>query len=451
MADPKDKLAPFFSASETDQSAVLVTVSIVSSAVSALAIAAKLFWRRNIYSLKHYDHALLVSAVLLFVHTGLQVHAASLGVGKHRADVGEDILVPLRKTEYASALLWILVGGLTKLSMCLFIASINTYNDIFTANRILMGTVGLLSLATFLATSFRCSLPSPWLAESASACPAAVPIYQFTLVSSMVTDALICALAIPMICKVQTAVKTKVFVIFLFSFRLVCVATTVPALIETAQLYNAPSDLDYTWLSLQPSVWLAATANCFVITACIPSLKGLFDSWLGNTLGLDIDAPYQLERMQGKNTFEAKPYETGYGGSGGSGGSKSGVIVSSSKSRETLAGAGTPVSTPAAAAERRSGTFAGLRLGPAAPNQAACYSDNDVHRNRSISGNGKRSRRRDPNQISDDDEDNDAHDSESVTRLTGGIVIQEEVEVRFHGNSHERSRSDLGRSWSPTV
>lgn len=113
------------------------------------------------------------------------------------------------------------MGGLTKLSMCLFIASINTYNDIFTANRILMGTVGVLSLATFLANSFRCSLPSPWLAQSASACPAAAPIYHFTLVSSMVTDALICALAIPMICKVQTAVKTKVFVIFLFSFRLV--------------------------------------------------------------------------------------------------------------------------------------------------------------------------------------------------------------------------------------
>lgn len=235
-------------------------------------------------------------------------------------------------------------------------------------------------------------------------------------------------------------------------------ATTVPALLETAQLYNTPSDLDYTWLSLYPSVWLAATANCFVITACIPSLKGLFDSWLGNTLGLDIDAPYQLERMQGKNTFEAKPYETSYGGgSRGSGQSKSGVVVSSSKSRETIAGAGAPGSANAAGAgaaaggERRSGTFAGLRLGPAAQNQAACYADKDVHRTRSISGSGKRSRHRDPNQISDDDEDNDAHDSESVTRLTRGIVIQEEVEVRFHGNGHERSRSDLRRSWSPTV
>lgn len=153
--------------------------------------------------------------------------------------------------------------------------------------------------------------------------------------------------------------------------------------------------------------------------------------------------------MQGKNTFEAKPYETGYGGSGGSGASKSGPVVSS-KSRETVAG-GTPAPATPAAGERRSGTFAGLRLGPAAPNQAACYSDKDIHRNRSISGSNKRSRRRDPNQISDDDEDNDAHDSESVTRLTGGIVIQEEVEVRFHGNSHERSRSDLRRSWSPTV
>lgn len=97
--------------------------------------------------------------------------------------------------------------------MCLFIKSINSYNNVFTANMALLGLICAFGLSTFLANCFPCRPPTPWLAVSAGSCPAASPIYQFTIVSSMVTDTLIVILAIVMICKVQTAVKTKVFVI----------------------------------------------------------------------------------------------------------------------------------------------------------------------------------------------------------------------------------------------
>ncbi|KAH7040594.1 uncharacterized protein B0I36DRAFT_234415 [Microdochium trichocladiopsis] len=441
MADSQDQLAPFFSASSNDQSAVLVTVSIVAAAVSALAIAAKLFWRRNIYSLKAYDHALLIGATFLFAYTGLVVYSADLGVGKHREDVGDEHLVLIRKVQYAATLLWIVIGTCTKVSMCLFIESINTYNNIFKANRILIGAVGVLGLSTFLANCFRCSLPSPWLAESTESCPAATSIYQLTIGASIATDVLICVLAVPMICKVQIATKTKVFVIFLFSIRIACVVTALPAILDTTHLYNR-QDIDYTWLSLSPAVWLAATANCFVITNCVPSLKGLFDSWLGNTLGIDIDAPYQLERMDGKNTFAAKAYETGCGGSGASGSGGGSGAHASSRPKDNSSAVG-----------RRSGTFVGLRLGPAAQNEAACFSDNTGHhRTRSVSAEKGTSRRRDADRISDSDEENDAHESESVKRLTRGIVIQEEVEVRFDRPGKGRDpECDDRRSWSAST
>lgn len=122
--------------------------------------------------------------------------------------------------QYVITLLGIVIGACTKMSMCLFIKSINTYTNVFRANWVLMGVVGVLFLGTFLANCFTCSLPSPWLADSAAACPAASSIYFFTLVSSMTTDTLIWVLAIVMICKVQTIIKTKVFVISLFSFRM---------------------------------------------------------------------------------------------------------------------------------------------------------------------------------------------------------------------------------------
>lgn len=472
MAAPPDKLAPFFSASSTDQSAVLVTVAIVAGAVSALAIAAKLFWRRNIFSLKSYDHALLAGATLLFVYTGLVVFSANLGVGKHREAVGEANLEAIRKTQYAIDLLGILIGTCTKVSMCLFIKSINSYNNVFTANMVLLGLICALALSSFLANCFRCKLPTPWLADSAASCPAASSIYQYTIVSSMITDTLIVTLAIAMICKVQTAVKTKVFVISLFSFRMVCVATMIPALLDTTHLYHGQGNSDYTWLSLSPSVWLAATVNCSVITACVPSLKGLFDSWLGNTIGLEIDAPYQLERMNGKNVFEATAYESGHGGgSGGSGGLNSKNSSNSDggvSSRNQRPGALTRKSSklgrsPSPSPDRRASHYSALKLGPAVPNQATCFSDgNSGPRGRSVAAGGSGSRRHypDPNRISDDDDDeDDAHESESVKRLTRGIVIQDEVEVRFENEKHGQSQhsreesnaSDSRRAWSAST
>lgn len=95
-----NQLQPFFSASARDQSAVLVTVAIVAAAVSVLAIAAKLFWRRNIFSLKIYDYTLLGGASLLFVYTGLTVYSANLGLGKHREDIDEGNLNRIRKVSF---------------------------------------------------------------------------------------------------------------------------------------------------------------------------------------------------------------------------------------------------------------------------------------------------------------------------------------------------------------
>ncbi|ORY55241.1 uncharacterized protein BCR38DRAFT_414968 [Pseudomassariella vexata] len=86
-----------------------------------------------------------------------------------------------------------------------------------------------------------------------------------------------------------------------------CPITSIPALLETSCLYNHTSD--FTWLALQPTTWLEVSYNLSVITACIPSLKGAFDIWLGNTMRLDIDAPYQLNRVAGKIGLEAAAYE----------------------------------------------------------------------------------------------------------------------------------------------
>lgn len=124
------------------------------------------------------------------------------------------------QTQFVISILWVIVMFCTKLSTCWFIDAINTYAQIRRANRFLVGIISAFSLVGITATGFRCSLPTPWIAASAAACPAAVPIHTFVLISCIITDVLICVIAIVMVIRVQTTSKVKALIICLFSNRL---------------------------------------------------------------------------------------------------------------------------------------------------------------------------------------------------------------------------------------
>lgn len=86
-----------------------------------------------------------------------------------------------------------------------------------------------------------------------------------------------------------------------------CPITTLPIIRRPIYLYTGSGN-DFTWLSLGPTVWLVVASHISIITTVIPSLKGVFDSWLGNTFGINIDSPYQLERIDGKDGFEVSAF-----------------------------------------------------------------------------------------------------------------------------------------------
>ncbi|KAJ1337885.1 hypothetical protein MN608_00741 [Microdochium nivale] len=436
MSGASHQLEPFFGITSDDQSAVLVTVSLAAATISMFCMAAKLFWRRNMYSLKIYDYALLPAMILILPYTALSVFSASLGVGKHRQETDDSHQDTLRKVQYAINLLGILIAMGSKISTCLLIETINSYTMVHYANRIVLGIIAIISLTTFLGSALRCGLPQPWLALSEMTCPAAAPIYQFVLISNMVTDILICSLAIAMICRVQTKKRTRILVIALFCFRSVCPATTFPALFDTAHLYNR-QDIDHTWLSLKPATWLAISTNCSVITACVPSLKGLFDTWLGNTLGIDIDAPYQLKRLSGKHQFGVTLYEQNAGCEGKSsdgrigGGSNSASLAA----RKPLFSSAASITDGDESDNIASTIFATLKLSSSTTNQASCCSNGCTESLKKSTGQSKTRR-------CDDESSDCGQESDSVKRLTWGVAICEDVEVHFGESRRRRSSSD---------
>lgn len=64
----------------------------------------------------------------------------------------------------------------------------------------------------------------------------------------------------------------------------------IPALIY---LWKNDESSDSTWNAVVPSIWFQISLNLSLITACVPSLKPVFDSLFGYTAGAVVQAPDQ--------------------------------------------------------------------------------------------------------------------------------------------------------------
>lgn len=152
-----------------------------------------------------------------------------------------------------------------------------------------------------------------------------------------------------------------------------CPVTTIPALLYQDYLYQSS---DFTWLAIEPTIWLQVSYNLSVITACIPSMKNIFDNLSGN-FSASIDVPYHLSTITGKSGCRATARD----------GSSQWTMGSH-----------------------------GLKLSPAHPSLTSCYTSDG-------SKSGTRTK------------DHDGQ-GESVRNLTDGIVmITEEVDIQFENRS----------------
>ncbi|KAH7026621.1 uncharacterized protein B0I36DRAFT_386851 [Microdochium trichocladiopsis] len=440
---PRSTTSPFFGLNESDHSGVLATVVVVSQVITLLTLSFRLLWSRHLQTLRNYDHALWAAFVLLLVQSGLTIFVAKLGLGKHTSTIEHGVLDQIRKVQYAIWLVSILVVLATKTCICLFIQTINTFAGVKTANTVLQGLIGVFFLSTFLATAFRCPLPDPWFASSKATCSAAAPIYLYTMATSIITDVLATTLAVTMIVRVQTGVQTKAVVIALFGSRIICPFTTIPTLsYGSSHIYNG-DETDFTWDALSPLLWLTVTCHLSVITACVPTLKKLFDSLLGNTLSITIDAPYQLERIDGRTGFNITERDeiTGSGRAGGSSSARGRYGLKYSKNSRSQSSRGSGFGwkgvpgVPTKSSIDRPSFFGGsLRLGVTSTTVTSPHQATESHAGGGFESVSRLGDRRGGNSDSAVKEQ-----SESVKGLTEGVImVRQEVDVQHdHGADHD--------------
>ncbi|KAF4890789.1 hypothetical protein CGCF415_v013567 [Colletotrichum fructicola] len=288
---------PFYALKEDDKAALAVVSALVFLIYAIIGITLKLIIRLNITSLKAHDVLLLMSVALLFVQTTFVITACNHGLGRHQNALRPTELEAFYKLFYASSIFATATAATTKLSLCLLIQSINNHGKFNIANHLLFGVVITWMVSGITAEALQCSLPRPWLAISLENCPRREVVYLYNGIMDISTDVVLCFLPVAMMWKVQTTVKRKQLVIALFGTRIIVPILSIPGLISTHTLVTDYKDS--TWHAVPHVIWLQCTLGLSVMTACIPSLKGVIDSLMGSTSVATIQAPYELTASGG--------------------------------------------------------------------------------------------------------------------------------------------------------
>lgn len=172
---------------------------------------------------------------------------------------------------------------------------------------------------------FQCHLPTPWLAVSKEQCPSRGSIHMYNGVMNILTDLALCLLPIAMMWEVQTTLRRKIIVVALFGTRIMYVwilpherkkmltnsvpIVTIPGLAKNQYLFTDYSD--FTWSVIPGLVWFQISLGLSVLTACIPSLKGVVDSLLSSTAVAAMQVPYEVHSSSKGTGIELTPFPGG--------------------------------------------------------------------------------------------------------------------------------------------
>lgn len=240
---------PFFDYDNDDHAAVVMTVTVICSALTLGTLTIKALVHHGTHKATWLvDTILYLGAAFMFVQSICIISATTLGLGKHVSDDKSHELEVLKvggppsnqpssqaygfadiksrmpkQSEYAASIFAIVSLACTKASVCLLIKQINSYGRVCIGAKVLLGVVVVSSGTGLLGATFRCSMPAPWRAASETICPSAKVIYLYNGIMDVVTDLLLCVLAIAMVWDVRTDTKKRATVIALFTCRIVLV------------------------------------------------------------------------------------------------------------------------------------------------------------------------------------------------------------------------------------
>ncbi|KAG8622846.1 hypothetical protein KVT40_009357 [Elsinoe batatas] len=274
-----------------------VTVFAVTIAVFTLATLFVSFrFLSRIWVVKRVtldDHIMGVAWIIAFGLAFTICYGATVGLGRHEADVPSSWQLPLRRSQFAFSILYQPALMAEKTSILVFYLTLSKSNKVFRwATIATLVVVNAVGFALTMFTAFQCTPPSAaytWPRPANAQCTDVVTIYLSSSPVNIITDLAILLLPMPILTGMRLPKKQKIILVITFSFgAFVAVVDVVRvAYLQSASTYrlqriqNTGTDdpnvdlADFSWYASLSFMWTAIEVNVGIMCACVPGLKPL--------------------------------------------------------------------------------------------------------------------------------------------------------------------------------
>ncbi|OQD93864.1 hypothetical protein PENSOL_c029G07864 [Penicillium solitum] len=276
---------------------ILLIINGTITGVATLIVGLRVVSRVFIVKMLGVDDWIMVAATIFAI---LNVVIAGLGVkygtGRHKWDLTKADVVPTAKVRYVTHIIYTLISGLIKVSICLL------YLRVFPNIRIIclatIAFVTAMSVAIILATIFQCSPVDAVYDEQKYkhyTCFASIPFWYATAALSLVTDIWILLLPLKTVLGLHLRTRKRFVIAGLLSLgSFACIASIV-RMVYIVKLYQSS---DPSWDTFGISVWSGIEIAVAIIAASIPATKPimnkLFPKLVSSSTGESLSASHRV-------------------------------------------------------------------------------------------------------------------------------------------------------------
>ncbi|GKZ47427.1 hypothetical protein AbraIFM66951_010793 [Aspergillus brasiliensis] len=267
----------FLARSEIEDRGPLIVIINGTVTAFATAIVALRFVSRAVIvkRLGSDDWTMVLATVMAILNVVIAGLGVKYGTGKHDGTISKANALPAAKLRYVTHIIYTLITGLIKTSICLL------YLRVFPNLRtITLGTiafVGAMSIAIILATIFQCSpvdaVYNPHKYDQYT-CFASIPFWYATAALSLATDLWILGLPIRTILGLQIGSTKRLVVIGLLSLGTFACIASIVRMVYIIKLYESS---DPSWSTFGVSVSSGIEVAVAIIAASLPSTKPVID------------------------------------------------------------------------------------------------------------------------------------------------------------------------------
>ncbi|RDW64448.1 uncharacterized protein DSM5745_09859 [Aspergillus mulundensis] len=282
---------------------VLYAVSWPLFGLALLIIALRLWVRARIVRSVGWDDAFIILAfVCALINTVLVTISVEYGTGRHASDLTENQRIQSMKYQVLSAGFHVMSTNWGKVSVALFL--IRIISEVKNHKRgmyALIGVMSAINLGAVITIYAQCQ-PTAVIWDHRLAGPEACwppgtqKNYSFfqggmfsqlgvyvmmsdagadcDVAASAFTDLILAVYPLFTIKDLQMATKVKVGLGFVLSLGLVAM---VAAIIKATHLPDMTSYEDYTWATVDLTIWVSLEQYIIILAACIPALTPLFN------------------------------------------------------------------------------------------------------------------------------------------------------------------------------